>query len=91
MSINRQTPTLATRCQIDDVCAQNTDDLQHSPRQLDRGQLTTCRGWRCEVGDQVRERVIERLARDLELHAYTIEIRDGLVSSSIFQCHLQPV
>ena len=35
--------------QIDNVYTQNTDDLQRYQQQLDRDQLPTSRGWRCEA------------------------------------------
>ena len=70
--------------QIDELYAQNTDDLQHYQRQLDRGQLAICRGWRCEAGDQVRQMVMERLACDLELHIHAIETRYGLIFRQYF-------
>ncbi len=70
--------------QIDDLYAQNTDDLKHYQQQLDMGQLPTCRGWRCEAGDQVRHMVMERLACDLELDIQAIETRYGLIFRKYF-------
>jgi oxygen-independent coproporphyrinogen-3 oxidase len=70
--------------QLDDLYAQNTDDLQRYQQQLDMGQLPTCRGWRCEAGDQVRHMVMERLACDLELDIQAIETRYGLIFRKYF-------
>jgi oxygen-independent coproporphyrinogen-3 oxidase len=70
--------------QIDDLYAQNTDELDQYQLQLDRGQLATCRGWRCEASDQVREMVMERLACDLELDIQAIETRYGLIFRKYF-------
>lgn len=70
--------------QIDDVYTQNTDELEHYQLQLDRGQLATCRGWRCEASDQIRQRVMERLSCDLELDIQAIETRYGLIFRQYF-------
>ncbi len=70
--------------QIDDLYAQNTEDLQHYQLQLDREQLPTIRGWRCEAQDQVRHDVMERLVCDLELDIQAIERRHGLIFREYF-------
>lgn len=75
---------LSAISQIDDLYAQNTEDLAHYQLQLDAGQLPTCRGWRCEAGDQIRQIVMERLACDLELDIQAIETRYGLIFRQYF-------
>ncbi|MDD2047677.1 coproporphyrinogen III oxidase [Pseudomonas putida] len=64
--------------QLDALYAQNTevpgDYLEH----LQHGQLATARGWRCADSDQLRQRVMERLACDLQLDIQAIETRYGL-------------
>ncbi|WP_237881524.1 coproporphyrinogen III oxidase [Pseudomonas sp. PGPR40] len=70
--------------QIDGLYAQNTDELERYQRQLDMNQLPTSRGWRCEAGNQVRHRVMERLACDLELDVQAIETRHGLIFRQYF-------
>ncbi|MCP3750588.1 coproporphyrinogen III oxidase [Pseudomonas sp. SBB6] len=64
--------------QFDALYAQNALTLAHYLQQLGNEQLATCRGWRCEADDQVRQRVMERLACDLELDIQAIESRYGL-------------
>lgn len=64
--------------QLDALYAQNTEVLEHYLEKLQQGQLATCRGWRCEDSDQVRQRVMERLSCDLELDILAIETRFGL-------------
>lgn len=75
---------LSAISQIDDLYAQNTEDLEHYQLQLDAGQLPTSRGWRCEAGDQIRQMVMERLACDLELDIQAIETRYGLIFRQYF-------
>jgi oxygen-independent coproporphyrinogen-3 oxidase len=70
--------------QIDDLYTQNTDGIDSYQQQLDSGQLPTCRGWRFEAGEQIRQMVMERLACDLELDIRAIERRYGLVFSRYF-------
>ena len=70
--------------QIDGLYAQNTDELERYQQQLDMNQLPTSRGWRCEAGNQVRHRVMERLACDLELDIQAIETRHGLIFRQYF-------
>lgn len=70
--------------QIDDLYAQNTNELERYQQYLDMDQLPTSRGWRCEAGDQVRHLVMERLACDLELDIQAIETRYGLVFRQYF-------
>ncbi|MDF9893255.1 UNVERIFIED_ORG: oxygen-independent coproporphyrinogen-3 oxidase [Pseudomonas vranovensis] len=64
--------------QFDALYAQNALTLAHYLQQLGNDQLATCRGWRCEADDQVCQRVMERLACDLELDIQAIESRYGL-------------
>ncbi len=64
--------------QLDALYAQNTEVFGEYLEQLQQGQLATCRGWRCEDSDQVRQRVMERLACDLQLDIQAIETRYGL-------------
>ncbi|CRL52209.1 coproporphyrinogen III oxidase [Pseudomonas sp. P154a] len=70
--------------QIDDLYTQNSDGIDRYQQQLDRGQLPTCRGWRFEAGEQIRQMVMERLACDLELDIRAIERRYGLAFSRYF-------
>ncbi|MBH1966846.1 MAG: coproporphyrinogen III oxidase [Pseudomonadales bacterium] len=70
--------------QIDDLYTQNTDEIERYQQQLDMRQLPTCRGWRFEAGDQIRQMVMERLACDQELDIRAIERRYGLVFSKYF-------
>lgn len=70
--------------QLDELYAQNTEDLEQYLEQLDLGQLATARGWRCEASDQVRQLVMERLACDLELDIQAIERRYGLIFRRYF-------
>lgn len=69
---------VAAISQIDDLYTQNSAELERYSRQLQRDQLPTHRGWRCEAGHQVRQRVMERLACDLELDIQAIETRYGM-------------
>ncbi|CAM4040050.1 coproporphyrinogen III oxidase [Pseudomonas wadenswilerensis] len=64
--------------QFDELYAQNALSLAHYLQQLGNDQLATCRGWRCEADDQLRQRVTERLACDLELDIQAIEARYGV-------------
>ncbi|MGE7958289.1 coproporphyrinogen III oxidase [Pseudomonas sp. NPDC089530] len=70
--------------QFDELYTQNTEVLGDYLQQLDLGQLATCRGWRCEAADQVRQLVMERLACDLELDILAIESRFGLIFRQYF-------
>ncbi|MEB0046677.1 MULTISPECIES: coproporphyrinogen III oxidase [unclassified Pseudomonas] len=70
--------------QIDDLYAQNTDELERYQQCLDMDQLPTSRGWRCEAGSQVRQMVTERMACDLELDVQSIERRYGLIFRQYF-------
>ncbi|MDQ0127052.1 oxygen-independent coproporphyrinogen-3 oxidase [Pseudomonas lini] len=70
--------------QIDDLYTQNADAVDLYRLHLDSGQLPTSRGWRVEAGDQIRHRVMERLACDLELDIRAIERRYGLIFSRYF-------
>ena len=70
--------------QFDELYTQNHEGLDDYLQQLDLGQLATCRGWRCEAGDQVRQLVVERLACDLELDILAIESRYGLIFRQYF-------
>ncbi|WP_198919019.1 coproporphyrinogen III oxidase [Pseudomonas chlororaphis] len=70
--------------QFDELYTQNCEVLGDYLQQLDLGQLATCRGWRCEAGDQVRQLVMERLACDLELDILAIESRYGLIFRQYF-------
>lgn len=64
--------------QLDAVYGQNTEVLGDYLEQLQRGQLATSRGWRGQDSDQLRQRVMERLACDLELDILALERRYGL-------------
>lgn len=70
--------------QIDELYAQNTDQLQRYQQCLDIDQLPTSRGWRCEPRSQIRLMVMERLACDLELDIQAIETRCGLIFRQYF-------
>lgn len=70
--------------QLDNLYAQNTDDLARYRQQLDSDLLPTARGWRCEAGDQIRQHVMERLACDLELDIQALERRYGVIFSRYF-------
>ncbi|MEA9978570.1 MULTISPECIES: coproporphyrinogen III oxidase [unclassified Pseudomonas] len=70
--------------QIDDLYTQNTHDLERYCQQLDMDQLPTLRGLRCEAGIQIRQLVMARLARDLELDIHAVETRHGLVFRQYF-------
>ncbi|WP_191486941.1 coproporphyrinogen III oxidase [Pseudomonas sp. FEN] len=70
--------------QLDELSVQNSEALSDYLQQLDMGQLATCRGWRCEAGEQVRQRVMERLECDLELDIPALESRYGLIFRQYF-------
>jgi len=70
--------------QIDGLCAQNSSTEPAYAQALHNGQLPTCQGWQRQVGDGLREYVVERLACDLELDIQAIERRYGLVFSQYF-------
>lgn len=76
--------------QIEDLYAQNTEQLPRYQQLLDMDQLPTCRGWRCEAGSQISHRVVERLACDLELDIAALEARYGLVFRQYF-CDAWPM
>lgn len=64
--------------QFDALYAQNALTLTHYLQPLRNDQLPTCRGWRCEADEQLRQGVSERLACDLELDIEAIEARYGM-------------
>ncbi|KJK16940.1 coproporphyrinogen III oxidase [Pseudomonas sp. 2(2015)] len=64
--------------QFDELYTQNALTLAHYLQQLRNDQLATCRGWRGGAHDQLRQRVSERLACDLELDIEAIEARYGV-------------
>ncbi|WP_248797701.1 coproporphyrinogen III oxidase [Pseudomonas sp. MWU13-2105] len=70
--------------QLDELSVQNSEALSDYLQQLDAGQLASCRGWRCEAGDQIRQRVRERLECDLELDVLAIESRYGVIFRQYF-------
>ncbi|OLF53474.1 hypothetical protein [Pseudomonas chlororaphis] len=70
--------------QFDELYTQNSEVEHDYQQQLDLGQLATCRGWRCEAADRVRQLVMERLACDLELDILAIESRYGLIFRQYF-------
>lgn len=76
--------------QIEDLYAQNTEQLPRYQQLLDMDQLPTCRGWRCEAGNQISHTVVERLACDLELDIAALEARYGLVFRQYF-CDAWPM
>ncbi|WP_095162703.1 hypothetical protein [Pseudomonas sp. Irchel 3F5] len=72
--------------QFDELYTQNALTLAHYLQQLGNDQLATCRGWRCEADDHLRQRVTERLACDLELDIQAIEVRYGVDFRQYFAC-----
>ena len=71
--------------QLEELYAQNVDQPKRYQQLLDMDQLPTCRGWRCEVGNQISHMVVERLACDLELDIAALEARYGLVFRQYFR------
>ncbi|MCG4453087.1 coproporphyrinogen III oxidase [Pseudomonas sp. MMS21-TM103] len=75
---------VAAISQIDGLYVQNTSNLQGYQAQLDRGQLASCRGFRCGPDDRLRGELIERLICDFGLDIRGIEARFGLVFREYF-------
>ncbi|QBF26467.1 coproporphyrinogen III oxidase [Pseudomonas tructae] len=70
--------------QFDELYTQNALTLAHYLQALGNDQLATCRGWRCEADDQLRQRLAERLACDLELDIQAFEARYGVDFTQYF-------
>lgn len=70
--------------QLDELYTQNAEDIGRYQQWLASDQLPTCRGWRFEAGDQIRQWVMERLVCDQELDIRAVERRYGLVFSQYF-------
>jgi oxygen-independent coproporphyrinogen-3 oxidase len=75
---------VAAISQIDGLYVQNSCDLQGYQAQLDRGQLASCRGFRCGPDDCLRGEIIERLICDCSLDIRRIEARFGLLFREYF-------
>lgn len=71
--------------QVGDLYCQNNSDITLYQQSLDQRQLATVRGLRCNEDDHIRQRVIQSLICNFELHFEEIESMFGIRFKAYFE------